>query len=76
MNAEDNSPYHFQRQRHQIGEYPRPPQPNTSQPNAKPKVTGWGISSMEYWGGISQGYWDRQNSRKAAQSTNLELGRI
>ncbi len=42
-----SEPYHFERSR-QHSNYPRPSQPNTSQPNQK-YLTGWGMSTLDYW---------------------------
>jgi len=66
-------PYHFQRKRNAIhSSYPRPAQPNISQPNQIMQV--WGSTTQGYWGNIFNDYLKR---RKAAGSiTNLALGRL
>lgn len=53
-------PYRFQRLRHRLGEYPRPPQPNISQPNQKPSPQGWGQSTSEYWHEVFDNYLRRR----------------
>ena len=50
----ETEPYHFERAR-QHSNYPRPPQPNTSQPNQK-FTTGWGMTTQEYWNSILKDY--------------------
>lgn len=67
-------PYHFQRSR--AGKhtaYPRPSQPNTSQPNQIVNISGWGMGTMEYWNSIMKDYQDKRS--RAAGMTNLALGR-
>ena len=67
-----SEPYHFQRLRHRLGEYPRPPQPNKSQPNQKPPTPGWGLSTEQYWGEVFNDYLRRRKT--GANLTNLKLG--
>ena len=68
-----SEPYHFQRDRRQLSDYPRPAQPNTSQPNQLPAPAGWGMGTGEYWNLVFKEYLNR---RKAGASiTNLALGR-
>ena len=66
-------PYDYERLRHRLGEYPRPSQPNTSQPNQRMRYSGWGQNTREYWGEVFQNYMKR---RKSSPLTNLELGRM
>ena len=58
-------PYHFQRNRQLLNKQPRPPQP-AIQPNRKPRVIGWGMSSMDYWQGIAVDYLRRKNNGRMA----------
>jgi len=52
-------PYHFQRWRSSMhSNYPRPPQPNTFQPNQKVGV--YSSSSRDYWKGVLTEYLDRK----------------
>ena len=68
----DIGPYKFQRWRSSAhSAFPRPPQPNTSQPNHK-SLTGWGMSTQDYWGAVFESYLNRRTS----QRTSLALGRI
>ena len=60
-------PYHFQRQRHRLGEYPRAPQPGI-QPNEKLALPVWGMSTGDYWNSVFQDYLKK---RKTANLTNL-----
>ncbi len=53
----DIGPYKFERLRHRLGEYPRPPQPGI-QPNQKFRV--WGSTTSEYWGNVFQKYINRR----------------
>ena len=53
------TPYDFQRKRHRLGEYPRPPQP-AIQPNQLPAPQGWGNSTMGYWGEVFSDYLRRR----------------
>lgn len=54
-------PYAFQRKRNAIhSSQPRPPQANTSQPNAKMRPVGWGMSTQEYWGNAWNDYMKRR----------------
>lgn len=46
-------PYHFQRQLHQMGEYPRLPQPGI-QPNAKSRVVA--NNQRQYWHEVYKRY--------------------
>ena len=48
-----NEPYHFQRDRQLFNKQPRPPQPGI-QPNRLSAPVGWGMSSFDYWRGISK----------------------
>lgn len=66
-------PYAFQRKRHRLGEYPRPAQPNISQPNQLPKPQGWGLSTSEYWNEVFNDYLKRRKT--GSNITNLALGR-
>ena len=66
-------PYSYQRLRHRLGEYPRPAQPNTSQPNQLPRPAGWGLSTSGYWG---EGFNDYLRRRKSSPNTNLAMGRL
>jgi len=51
------SPYSFQRKRNTIHwNYPRLAQPNTYQPNQKPKRVGWGMGNGDYWRQIFDDY--------------------
>jgi len=54
----DIGPYQYERKRHRLGEYPRPPQPNTSQPNQKVRVQG--NTTSEYWNNAQKKYMDRR----------------
>ena len=57
----DTEPYAFQRSRNTIhSNYPRAAQPNTSQPNAKPKITGWGSTTSDYWNNAFSDYMKRR----------------
>ena len=61
-------PYSFQRRRDSLhSSYPRPAQANTSQPNAKTGLVGWGLSSQEYWQSIFTDY--------LRKKTSLRIGR-
>ena len=73
--TKQTEPYHFQRQRNAIhSSYPRPAQPNTSQPNQIMQVSSWGSTTQDYWNNV---FTDYQKRRKAAGSiTNLSLGRL
>lgn len=53
-------PYRFERLRHRLGEFPRPAQPNKSQPNQLPPPKGWGMSTVEYYEGVFQDYLKRR----------------
>ena len=49
-------PYAFQRGRDSIhSAYPRPPQPSI-QPNQKPRLSGWGLNSRDYWDSLFSDY--------------------
>jgi len=66
-----SEPYHYQRQRNALHwSYPRASQPNTNQPNAK-SLSGWEMSSLDYWNSIQERYMARQGPSSA---TNLALG--
>jgi len=56
----EKGPYKWQRLRHRLGEYPRPAQPSTYQPNQKPVSLGWGGSTRDYWGGVFDKYRNRR----------------
>lgn len=60
----DLGPYKYQRKRHRLGEYPRPPQPNTSQPNQLPAPQGWGVDTRSYWGEVFSDYLKRRKGDK------------
>jgi len=52
----EQGPYRFQRLRHRLGEYPRPPQP-AIQPNQLPPPQGWGMKTTQsYWLEVFEGY--------------------
>ncbi len=53
------SPYAFQRTRNAIhNSAPRPPQPNTSQPNQITRT--FGSTTQEYWGNVLNDYMKRR----------------
>lgn len=55
-------PYAFQRKRNAVHtSYPRPPQPNTRQPNQITRV--WGSTTQEYWGNVFKNYISRRQNR-------------
>lgn len=57
--TKQTEPYHFQRKRNAIhSSYPRPPQPNISQPNQITRV--FGATTQEYWGNIFNDYMKRR----------------
>lgn len=57
--TKQTEPYHFQRKRNAIhSSYPRPPQPNTRQPNQITRV--WGSTTQEYWGNVFNDYMKRR----------------
>ncbi len=56
------TPYDWQRIRHRLGEYPRPPQPNTNQPNRKPVTIGWGTTNQDYWNNVFTEYLNRRRN--------------
>ena len=59
--TKQTEPYAYQRSRNAIhSSYPRPPQPNTRQPNAKMQITGWGTTTQGYWGSIMKDYLNRR----------------
>lgn len=62
----DIGPYKFQRLRHRLGEYPRPSQPNTSQPNQLPAPQGWGSDTGTYWSEVFSDYLKRRKGGKNA----------
>ena len=70
--ANDIGPYKYQRLRHRLGEYPRPPQP-AYQPNQLPAPQGWGMTTGGYWSSVLKDY---MNRRRLSQSTALKLGGI
>ena len=47
-------PYSYQRRRARPGFHSMPSQPNTYQPNSKPKRVGWGMSTSDYWYSIGE----------------------
>ena len=54
-------PYAYQRSRNAIhANYPRMAQPNTSQPNQKTGLIGWGANTSEYYSGIFNSYLKRR----------------
>ena len=54
-------PYAFQRHRDAMhSSYPRPAQPNTSQPNQIFSRAGWGMSTQDYWQGVFDDYLKRK----------------
>lgn len=53
----DLGPYKWQRLRHRLGEFPRPPQP-AIQPNQKLKVTA--NNTRDYWNKVQKDYMERQ----------------
>ena len=57
----EQGPYRFQRLRHRLGEYPRPPQP-AIQPNQLPPTQGWGGDTMSYWGEVFSDYLKKRKS--------------
>ena len=57
------SPYDFQRDRARLGKYPRPAQPNISQPNQKILKSGWGQTTREYWEGVFSDYLKRKGAK-------------
>lgn len=61
-------PYHFQRKRHHQGEFPRAPQPNTSQPNRN-----YTIKASGTWDYLQKAYEDYLNRRR---SKHTGLGRL
>ena len=65
-------PYKWQRKRHRLGEYPRPSQPNTSQPNQIMRPVG--NSTKEYWVNVYEDYLKRVKT--GSSLTNLSLGRL
>lgn len=60
-NLRKTEPYASQRRRAGLhSSFPRPAQANTSQPNAKPPMVGWGMSTAEYWQGQFEDYLKRR----------------
>lgn len=51
-----NEPYKFQRDRQLFNKQPRFAQPNTFQPNQKPPLIGWGMSTQQYYVKIFEAY--------------------
>ena len=49
-------PYHFERKRHRLGEFPRPSQANVNQPNQRVKMPDFRQSTADYWRGIYEQY--------------------
>ena len=49
-------PYHFQRKIHRLGEFPRPAQANTNQPNQKIKMPNFRQSTADYWLSVYKDY--------------------
>ena len=66
-----SSPYDYQRLRHRLGEYPRPPQPGY-QPNQLPPVQGWGGTTQDYWNNVFSEYLRKRKSK--TDLTNLGGG--
>jgi len=56
----ETEPYHFQRDRQLGNKQPRPAQPNTYQPNQKPRPVGWGQSTRDYWDNVFSEYLERR----------------
>jgi len=56
----DLGPYKYQRDRQRLNKYPRPAQPNISQPNQKPAPQGWGMSTRDYWNLVFKEYLRRR----------------
>ena len=72
-NLRQTEPYYFQRRRDSLhSSYPRPAQANTSQPNAKGLIMGWGLSTQAYWQSVFDDYMKR---KKLSQDTSLRMGR-
>lgn len=65
-------PYAHQRDRQLFNRQPRPAQANTSQPNQKSTIAGWGLSTQGYWQSVFQDYLTR---KRLAQETSLRMGR-
>ena len=59
-NLRQTEPYAFQRKRARPGFHSMPSQPNTYQPNSKPKRVGWGMSTRDYWSAIFKEYLARR----------------
>jgi len=53
-------PYAHQRDRQLFNKQPRMAQANTNQPNQKPRISGWGMTTMEYWSGVFENYQKRR----------------
>ena len=53
-------PYHFQRKRHSLGEFPRPAQANTNQPNQKIRMPDFKESTVDYWLNVYKDYLKRR----------------
>ena len=59
VSLRQTEPYHFQRHRDSMhSSYPRPPQ-SAIQPNRLPRLTGWGMGTIDYWRNLS----DRMRKR-------------
>lgn len=59
----EKGPYRFERVRHRLGEYPRPAQPNTYQPNSlsKTQLSQKG-NQRQYWDNVYQQYLKRSKN--------------
>lgn len=68
-------PYHFQRARPRLSNYPRASQPNTSQPNqlTPTDINQRSNSTLDYYNLMQKQYLNRHKA--AASITNLALGR-
>ena len=51
--------YQSQGNRQRLDAYPRPAQPNMSQPNQK-TLQGWGMTTTEYWENVFKNYLRRR----------------
>ena len=53
-------PYKFQRDRQLFNKQPRLAQPNTSQPNQLPLLSGWEMTTEDYYREVFQNYLKRR----------------
>jgi len=53
-------PYAHQRDRQLFNKQPRAAQANTSQPNQKAPIAGWGMSTEAYWQNVFTDYLKRR----------------